>query len=60
MSLQPMPLSAMQLVSEDPIRKSYERVVKCDGGKGVIQMGLGGIERGPCRRRTTGSSQDFH
>jgi hypothetical protein len=33
MSLQPMPLSAMQMVSEDPIRMSQKRIAECDGGK---------------------------
>ena len=33
MSLQPRPLSAMQLVSEDPIRIVHGRKAVCDGGE---------------------------
>lgn len=33
MSLQPRPLSAMQLVSEDPIRVVHGRRAVCDGGE---------------------------
>ncbi|KAG8753392.1 hypothetical protein FRC14_006082 [Serendipita sp. 396] len=36
MSLQPMPLSAMQLVSEDPIRIVHGRRAVCDGGGGPL------------------------
>lgn len=30
--LQPTPLSAMQMISEEPIRLVEERVASCDGG----------------------------
>lgn len=30
--LQPIPLSAMQMISEEPIRLVEERVASCDGG----------------------------
>jgi len=33
MSLQPQPLSAMQLLSEDPIRVIHGRKAVCDGGE---------------------------
>ncbi|CAG7847383.1 SubName: Full=Related to NADH2 dehydrogenase (Ubiquinone) complex I 13K-A chain {ECO:0000313/EMBL:CCA77917.1} [Serendipita indica DSM 11827] len=36
MTLQPMPLSAMQLVSEDPIRVVHARKAVCDGGGGPL------------------------
>ncbi|KIM34132.1 hypothetical protein M408DRAFT_325635, partial [Serendipita vermifera MAFF 305830] len=36
MTLQPMPLSAMQLVSEDPIRVVHTRRAVCDGGGGPL------------------------
>lgn len=31
--LQPMPLSAMQMISEEPIRLVEERIASCNGGK---------------------------
>lgn len=33
MELQPTPLSAMQLISEEPIRLVEQRIASCDGGE---------------------------
>ena len=38
MSLQPRPLSAMQLVSEDPIRIVHGRKAVCDGGECRVEI----------------------
>ena len=32
MHLQPQPLSAMEMISEEPIRLSKTRIAACDGG----------------------------
>jgi NADH dehydrogenase (ubiquinone) Fe-S protein 6 len=36
MQLQPQPLSAMQMIEEEPIRLSHTRVVSCDGGSFLV------------------------
>ncbi|RDA86735.1 hypothetical protein CP532_4172 [Ophiocordyceps camponoti-leonardi (nom. inval.)] len=34
MSLQPQPMSAMEMIHKQPVRWTHERVVACDGGGG--------------------------
>lgn len=38
--LQPTPLSAMQMISEEPIRLVEERIASCDGG-GCTEVAMG-------------------
>jgi len=36
MDLQPAPLSAMELIAEEPIRVAHGRIASCDGGGGPL------------------------
>lgn len=40
MTLQPMPLAAIQMVAEDPVRMVRKRIAECDGGEVLRKCGF--------------------
>lgn len=64
MELQPNPLSAMEMVANEPVRLVHGRRAVCDGGMPILCVlnPVYSISQSlhPNRRRSFGSSQDFH
>ena len=60
MELQPNPLSAMELVANEPVRVVHGRKAVCDGGEQWHTHDSSRVADGLGRRRTSWSSKDIH
>lgn len=59
MQLQPNPLSAMEMIQNEPIRLSHSRIAACDGGSRLL-ISRHGFTQLCCRWRSPWTPENLH